>query len=41
MNKKLVIVSRFNEDIEKVLKGKIVNKDTNKLKLPVIDNIDD
>jgi hypothetical protein len=33
--------ARFNEDIEKVLKGKFVNKDTNKLKLPTIENVDD
>jgi hypothetical protein len=33
--------ARFNEDIEKVLKGKFVIKDTNKLKLPTIENVDD
>lgn len=41
MQKALEQQARFNEDIEKVLKGKFVNKDTSQLKLPTIENIDD
>ncbi len=41
MQKALDQQARFNEDIEKVLKGKFTYKDTNKLKLPEIENIDE
>lgn len=33
--------AKFNEDIQKVLKGKFVQSDTNRLKLPVIENIEE
>lgn len=32
---------KLNEDIQKVLKGNIVKKDTNSLKLPRLENIDE
>ena len=41
MQKALEQQARFNEDIQKVLNGKIIRLDTNSLKLPVIENIDE
>lgn len=41
MQKALEQQARFNEDIQKVLNGKIMRLDTNSLKLPVIENIDE
>jgi hypothetical protein len=32
---------KFNEDIQKVLKGNVIKKDTNSLKLPKLENIDE
>jgi len=32
---------KFNEDIQKVLKGNIIKRDTNSLKLPKLENIDE
>ena len=41
MQRALEQQARFNEDIQRVLKGKIIGMDTNSLKLPVIENIDE
>jgi hypothetical protein len=41
MEKALIQQHVYFENIEQVLKGKIVNKDTNNLKMPKLDNIDD
>lgn len=41
MEKALQQQQRYYEDLEKVLKGKVVKMDTSKLELPKQDNIDD
>lgn len=37
----LILQIKYNEDIQKVLNGKISKRDTNNLKLPKLENIDE
>lgn len=41
MENALKMQIKFNEDIKSILNGKVIKRDTNSLKMPQLDNIDD